>query len=167
MQTRTMTVATEPMSPHATSVLRQFRMVLNAVKAHFQQVEKHVGLGGAQVWALSIVAQQPGIGTNALACAMDVHQSTASNLVRALTGKGLIQATRDAVDRRAVHLQASEEGLALLARAPGPWTGVLPQALNQMSPHELEQLAHHLSKLISQLGASVDPHAARTPLANL
>ena len=38
----------------AVAVLRQFRQVFNAVKSHFQQVEKTVGMGGAQVWALSI-----------------------------------------------------------------------------------------------------------------
>ncbi len=162
-----MPAATDPMSPHATTVLRQFRMVLNAVKAHFQQVERQVGLGGAQVWALSIVAQQPGIGTGALATEMDIHQSTASNLVRALTAKGLLEANRDTVDRRAVHLRATDEGRALLARAPGPWAGVLPQALNQMSPSELERLQRDLSSLISKLGSSVDPQAAHTPLANL
>jgi hypothetical protein len=35
----------------AARVLRRFRMVFNAVKTHFQQVEKQAGIGGAQVWA--------------------------------------------------------------------------------------------------------------------
>ena len=39
----------------ATEVLRKFRQVFNAVKNHFQQLEKKVGIGGAQVWALSLM----------------------------------------------------------------------------------------------------------------
>ncbi|HYR24709.1 MAG TPA: MarR family winged helix-turn-helix transcriptional regulator, partial [Aquabacterium sp.] len=81
--------------PHeAAAVLRQFRVVFNAVKTHFQRVESHSGLGGAQLWALSVVARQPGTEVGTLACAMDIHQSTASNLVRALSKKGLIGTSR-------------------------------------------------------------------------
>ena len=46
----------------ATRVLRQFRIVFNSVKTHFRQVEQAAGLGGAQVWALSVIRDQPGIG---------------------------------------------------------------------------------------------------------
>ncbi len=51
----------------AAQVLRRFRVVFNAVRSHFQQVEKQVGLGGAQVWALSLVRDQPGIGMGGVA----------------------------------------------------------------------------------------------------
>ena len=60
----------------ATRVLRQFRLVFNTVKTHFQQVEKQAGLGGAQVWALSVIQARPGIGVTGLAAAMDVHQTS-------------------------------------------------------------------------------------------
>ena len=43
-------------------VLRQFRQIFNAVKSHFRQVEKTVGLGGAQVWALSVIRETPDVG---------------------------------------------------------------------------------------------------------
>jgi len=46
----------------AAGVLRQFRQIFNAVKTHFQQVEKKVGLGGAQVWALNVIRDAPDIG---------------------------------------------------------------------------------------------------------
>jgi hypothetical protein len=56
----------------AVEVLRQFRQAFNAVKTHFQQVEKKVGLGGAQVWALSVIRDHAGIRVTELAQAMDV-----------------------------------------------------------------------------------------------
>ncbi|HWJ96252.1 MAG TPA: MarR family transcriptional regulator, partial [Telluria sp.] len=46
----------------ATRVLRQFRIVFNAVKTHFRQVEREAGVGGAQLWALSVIERTPGIG---------------------------------------------------------------------------------------------------------
>jgi len=74
----------------STQVLRKFRQVFNAVKSHFQQVEKKVGVGGAQIWALSVVHNKPGIGMNDLALAMDIHQTTASNLVRSLVKQEML-----------------------------------------------------------------------------
>lgn len=76
------------LTPQAAIVLRQFRVVFNAIKSHFQRVESQSGLGGAQLWALSIVSRHAGTEVGALAHAMDIHQSTASNLVRALVKIG-------------------------------------------------------------------------------
>jgi len=72
-------------------VLRKFRLVFNTVKAHFQSIEKKVGIGGAQVWALSVIANNEGIGVNDLALSLDIHQTTASNLVRGLVKLEMIE----------------------------------------------------------------------------
>ena len=85
-------------------VLRRFRVVFNTVRGHFQQVEKQAGVGGAQVWALSVIRDQPGIGMGGLAKSMDIHQSTASNLVKALQKKEMLSMTKAVVDRRNVEL---------------------------------------------------------------
>src|SRR4051812_36456728 len=99
-----------PPDPPETRVLRRFRLVFNTVKTHFRAVEKKSGVAGAQVWALSVVAAQPGIGVGALASAMDVHQSTASNLVKPLLERGLLVAERAGSDRRAVQLRITPQG---------------------------------------------------------
>jgi DNA-binding MarR family transcriptional regulator len=149
----------------AQRVLRQFRQVFNAVKTHFQNVEKRAGIGGAQLWALSVIAERPEIGVSDLAAAMDVRQSTASNLVKGLVDKGLIRASRDGPDRRAVQLTVLPPARRILANAPGPFTGVLPSALANMDPRALRRLEKDLAVLIEGLG--VDDKAATTPLADM
>ena len=134
-------------------VLRQFRLVFNTVKTHFQQMEKRVGLGGAQVWALSIVRDRPGIGVNDLARAMDVRQPTASNLVKALAERDLIEVRKDERDGRAVMLHLRPAGARVLRRVPGPFAGVLPGALVSLDPVTLERLELDLAVLIKVLGA--------------
>jgi len=146
----------------AVRVLRQFRVVFNAVKTHFQQVEKRAGVGGAQLWALSIIHSSAGIGVNELARAMDVHQSTASNLVKALVERELVGTAKEGTDRRAVQLRILPAGSRVLRRAPGPFTGVLPQALASLDTATLARLDSDLAKLITALGA--DARAANIPL---
>ena len=137
----------------AIAVLRQFRQVFNAVKSHFQQVEKAVGIGGAQVWALSVVREHPGIGVGALAKAMSIHQSTASNLVRTLIDREMVVAVKQGVDRRAVQLNLLPAGAKVLKNAPGPFAGVLPDALKALSPDALARLQEDLARLIVLIDA--------------
>ena len=146
-------------------VLRRFRVVFNAVKTHFRQVEKDAGIGGAQVWALSVIRENPDIGVNDLAQAMDVHQSTASNLVKSLVERELIVAGKTSADRRAVTLRALPKGRKVLRDAPGPFAGVLPEALASLDPKTLARLEKDLAKLIVALG--VDERAEGIPLAQL
>ena len=152
-------------APGAARVLRQFRLVFNVVKSHFQQVEKKVGIGGAQVWAMHVVHQRPGIGVHQLARAMDVRQPTASNLVRSLVDQGLMQVRKEGPDRRAVQLHVLQPGLDVLLRAPGPFAGVLPEALASLDAATLERLEQDLAILISQLGAN--ERGAGIPLAQM
>ncbi len=149
----------------AVRVLRQFRLVFNAVKTHFQQVEKQVGVGGAQVWALSVIRDRPGIGVNDLARALDVRQPTASNLAKSLAERDLIEVRKDERDGRAVMLHVRPAGTRVLRRAPGPFTGVLPDALAGLDPKTLERLEQDLTVLIKALGA--DERGATIPLSQM
>src|SRR3954471_14444610 len=107
---RKQAAAAAPTDP-AARVLRRFRLVFNAVKSHFRAVETKAGISGAQLWALSVVHGQPGIGVGDLARAMDIHQSTASNLLRGLIDSGMVVAERGVTDRRAVQLKATPRGV--------------------------------------------------------
>jgi DNA-binding MarR family transcriptional regulator len=143
-------------------VLRRFRLVFNAVKTHFRAVEKKAGLAGAQLWALSVVASSPGIGVGGLARAMDIHQSTASNLLKPLLEGGLVVADRSGTDRRAVQLKITPQGARVLRKAPGPFTGVLPEALASLDAATLARLDRDLGKLIEAL--DTDQRGERVPL---
>ena len=148
----------------AQRVLRRFRLVFNAVKTHFRAVETQAGISGAQLWALSVVQAHPGIGVSALARAIDIHQSTASNLLRVLVDKKLVVADRGGEDRRSVQLTVTARGTRVLGKAPGPFTGVLPEALSRLDARTLARLDRDLAKVIEQLGA--DESGAGIPLGN-
>ncbi|MES2632228.1 MAG: MarR family transcriptional regulator [Pseudomonadota bacterium] len=149
------------MAPSA-QALRRFRLIFNAVKTHFREVEKKAGLAGAQLWALSVVHEAPGIGVGELAIKMDVHQSTASNLLKALVAAGLVQVERTPADQRSRALFVTPAGLKVLKRAPGPFAGVLPEALASLDAPTLARLNRDLDSVIEAL--KVDARAANIPL---
>ena len=153
----------KPVTP--AQVLRRFRVVFNAVRTHFRDMEKQVGLGGAQIWALSIIKAKPGVGMGVIAQDMEIHQSTASNLIKALQQRDLIEMTKVPQDRRNVCLKILPAGSALLKKVSGPFEGVLPSALGMLEQATLERLDQDLSALIVLL--KVDERAEKIPLANI
>jgi DNA-binding MarR family transcriptional regulator len=138
----------------ATFVLRKLRIVFNTIKGHFREVEKKAGVAGSQVWALAVIRDRPGAGVNELAKAMDIHQSTASNLIKPLIERGMVTAGRAETDRRALQLKITARGLAVLRKAPAPVTGVLPDALSKLDLETLLRLEQDLNGLIALLGAN-------------
>jgi len=144
------------------AVLQPFRTVLNAVKSQFQHVERKAGIGGTSLWARSIIREQPSIGVGHLAAALGVRQPTASIIVRNLSLQGLVEPSREGPDRRSVQLTITPEGRKLLRRAPGPFAGVLPEALQAVGPATLNLLNQGLSEFIPLMNADV--RAAATPL---
>jgi DNA-binding MarR family transcriptional regulator len=152
-----------PTEEAAVRVLRQFRQIFNAVKKHFQRVERQSGLGGSQVWALAIVRAQPRIGVGDLARAMNIGQPSASNLVKALVARELLADSPRPDDRRSVQLSLTPAGARLLRRTPGPYAGVLPTALRALEARTLKRLEQDLEQLLAHL--ETDGQASETPLA--
>lgn len=134
-------------------MLRQLRLVYSATRAHFGAILHQTGISGAQLWALSIISDSPGIGVGGVAAAMDLHPSTASNLVRSLVQRELISTARRGVDRRAVQLRVRAAGSRVLSAAPGPNVGVLPHALTRLDRRSLVHLELGLNALVTALDA--------------
>jgi DNA-binding MarR family transcriptional regulator len=86
-------------------------------------------------------------------------------LRRALSRRQLVAAVKDGSDRRAVTLRILPDGRKLLRNTPGPFTGVLPEALASLDARTLSRLDKDLGQLIAVLEA--DERAAGIPLGQL
>lgn len=155
----------DPEADPAVQALRRFRRVFAAVRTHFRQVEQITGTGAAQLRALSLLRERPGLRISELAQAMDIHQSTASNLVKTLLERKLLSSTRSGSDARVLHLSLLPAGEKVLQRLQGHYVGVLPQALQALPPRVLKRLNADLDLLLDAMQA--DGAAARSPLASL
>jgi DNA-binding MarR family transcriptional regulator len=102
------------------------------------------------------------MGTTELARALDIHQSTASNLIRSLVSAGLITTEKSLTDRRAVQLFIMPEGQKLLKKIPGPHAGILPHALTALDQEVLLRLNDDLGSLLKLIQA--DEKLAQIPL---
>jgi len=148
-------------------VLEQFRIIVKSIRRHYQDVERRASLSGAQLWALAQVAASPGAKVGELARALAIHQSTASNLLRALEAQGLVTRERQGSDQRQVQLFASRKGLQLLKGAPRPLIGVLQQALSELPAARLHALHAELAHVIARMKVKSPAAARAMPLSEM
>ena len=150
----------------ALDALQRFRIIFGAVRQHFRAVEQACGVSGAQVWVLAALEETPGLKVSQLAKALAIHASTASNLLDKVESAGLIRRERSLKDQRVVQLYLTEKGAAALARAPRPFTGVLPHALGKLPEETLVRLNADLQEVIAHMTLA-DTKAAHKPLSEL
>lgn len=154
------------MNQPAHEVLKKFRIIYGSVRQHFREVEKSCGVTGSQLWVMQEVGQTPGIGVSELAERLSIHQSTCSQLVEKLVGRGLIVKERSREDQRRVGLRLAEDAARLVRNAPGPAEGVLPEALGALSPEAIASLDASLEMVIRQLQVR-DDKLAKKPLSDM
>lgn len=142
-------------------VLKQFRVLLRTIDNHYRRVERRSGLGGAQVWALSEVAQAGGVSVGELSQRLAIQVSTASNLVRKLEAMGLVARARERGDQRIVRITATAKGRRKLKQVPKPRAGLLQEALLVTRDADLAVLHRQLDKLMRRVGVADRAENAR------
>ena len=99
------------------------------------------GLAPARLSALSVLVFGGAMSLNELAQAEQVRPPTMSRIVDALESEGLIRRTVNSQDRRAIVLEATEKGTAIL------WQG---------RKRRVKFLAKHLSRLSEEERKKID-----------
>jgi DNA-binding MarR family transcriptional regulator len=132
--------------------LKKLRIVIRAAQRHSAWIEKQCGVSGAQLWIMQELDETPGLRVGEIAAKLAIHQTTTSNLLDTLEKRGYVVKARDPADQRAVKLMLSERGTDLLAGAPKPARGLLPEALRQLTPEQLTCLDQGLNELLNSIG---------------
>ena len=138
-------------TPCRLDILKKLRIVIRAAQQHSQWIEKQCSVSGAQLWLMQELHEKSELRVGELAKKLAIHQTTTSNLLDDLEKRGFIVKARDPIDQRAVRVQLSATGRALLARAPKPAKGLLPQALSQLDDDYCKQLDAGLQGLLDRI----------------
>ena len=98
------------------------------------------GLAPARLSALSVLVFGGAMSLNELARAEQVRPPTMSRIVDALESEGLIRRTVNQQDRRAVVLEATEKGTAILWQGRKRRVKFLAKHLSRLSEQERKQI---------------------------
>jgi DNA-binding MarR family transcriptional regulator len=134
------------------AVLNSTVRLTAALNRSARQAREHVGLTGAQLFVVRLLAEAPAQSVNDLAARTGTHQSTVSVLVSRLVARGLVARSTDAADGRRVTLALTPAGRALTRKAPTPAYARLADALRRLPQRERRALAQSLARLLDELG---------------
>lgn len=148
------------------SVLKKLRVLFSSAKKHFHAVEERCGVSGAQLWALIELRDHPGLRVSDLAALLSIHLSTASNMLDKLEKRGLVRRRRTSEDQRVVRIFLSPAGTKVVAKAPRPARGVVPDAVSHLPNKTLAALDRSLYTLMQKLKIR-DRRAVMTPLSDI
>lgn len=98
------------------------------------------GLAPARLSALSVLVFGGAMALNELARAEQVRPPTMSRIVDALESAGLVRRTMNQQDRRAVVLEATEKGAAILWQGRKRRVKFLAKHLSRLSEQERKQI---------------------------
>ena len=131
--------------------LQGFRMIFGSARRFDAEVRRTTGISGSQLWALSEISRTAGMSVNALAERLALHQTTVSNIVNGLVERRLIRRSQNERDQRVARLHISPLGTRVLRRAPGPFAGLLVDALGRLDTEQLERLQSSLHILVATM----------------
>ena len=126
--------------------------LVEVVRRSERALEQELGLSGAQLYVLRLLASGPAQSLGNLAARTGTHQSTVSVVVSRLVAHGLVAREMSVMDARRVTLALTPAGRAMVRRAPAPATERVAGALARLPRRDRRLLA----QLLEQLGAELE-----------
>ncbi len=139
-------------APETSRILDDLRRIVRVLRESSRTAERDLGVTGAQLFALKVVAQAPSLSLGEVARRTRTHQSTVSVVVKRLAAAGLVRRVVADDDARRAELQVTESGRALLRKAPQAGQERLLAGLGRLPKARRTALAAHLGELAVAMG---------------
>ena len=138
--------------PHE-QILQALAKLGQFMRAHDWQVGTPIGLTPTQIAILRYLDDRKAAGIGAVARNLSVSQPTASDAIRVLMRKGLVERSVDPHDRRAASIALTPAGKAQLRTIDGP-SDPMVTAMDGLNDDERDRLQRALIKIIRELQQS-------------
>lgn len=138
-------------------ILEAIRRILRALRISSRAAESDLGLSGAQLLVLQILASAESLSINELAERTRTHQSSVSTVVSRLADRGFVKRSPSPEDARRVEVSIKPAGLRLVEKAPVLAQEKLFEAIAGLSPAKQKSLAVLLNEVVENAGFAEGP----------
>ena len=138
----------------AVRAMNALRRLVSALRSPGAAASGGVGMSVAQLFALRIIGQNPGLTMGDLAARTLTTPSAVSEVVTRLVVRGLVRRELSPEDRRRAVLHVTAEGSALLLGVEESLPERLVAALAAMPPDTRHMLANALETWVASAGLS-------------
>lgn len=135
-------------------VLIGLRRVIRAIDLHSKRLIKTASVTGPQLRLLQLIRQNAGASIKHLAQEMSLSQATVTTIIDRLENRGILSRVRSDQDKRKVHLVLTEEGNAILAKAPAALQDEFIARFEQLSDWERHMILAAVLRLAEMMDAA-------------
>lgn len=148
-------------------VLVALRRITRAIDLHSRQLVQSHGLTGPQALLLKNLLDSGEISVGVLAQRMSLSQTTVTDVINRLEKRGLVCRVRSKIDRRRVHVVATEATACLLKNSPPLLQEQFIQRFDKLSDWEQTLVLSTLQRVAEMMDAqnlSVSPVLTSGPI---
>lgn len=144
-------------------IVAAIRQISRAVELNSRQSFEQFGLTLPQLAVLREAARAPDGSIGDVARALRLSQPTVTGILDRLERRGLVSRTRDARDRRTVHVSPTVAGSLLLSQVRSPLQDRLQEGLARLADWERTMLLAALQRLAGMIDTRLERGAALEP----
>ncbi|GAD30094.1 MarR family winged helix-turn-helix transcriptional regulator [Photobacterium leiognathi] len=135
-------------------VLIALRQIIRAIDLHSRKLNKNAGLTGPQLVLMrAIKASGEEVTIRQLSNNTNMSQATATTILDRLEKRGLVVRKRSQLDKRKVHTHLTEEGNALLDKAPLPLQDSFISQYQELEDWEQSLLLSSVQRISTMMNA--------------
>lgn len=111
-------VKDSPSQQRCKEMLVSLRKINQAISLHSKNLNRRFGLTGPQLVILNEISRHESITVTQLARSISLSQATVTDILNRLGKKGLVERSRDTIDRRRVMIRITAKCNDILSQAP-------------------------------------------------
>ncbi|GAA3588873.1 MarR family transcriptional regulator [Marinobacter xestospongiae] len=134
-------------------VLVALRRVIRATDLHSKRLSKHAGLTGPQLLIMRTIRDLGEVTIGTIAEQVSLSQATVTTILDRLEHRQLVYRVRSTRDKRKVHAHLTEEGAAILARAPQPLQEEFIEKFQSLQEWEQTMIISSLQRVANMMDA--------------
>ena len=134
-------------------VLTAIRRLIRATDLHSRKITRMAGLTSSQLILLKMVRDVAGATIGELATSISLSQATATTILDRLEQEGLVKRERSEQDRRKVFVRLTDEGQAVLERAPEPLQETFIRQFSALKDWERSMILASLQRVAEMMDA--------------
>ena len=135
-------------------LLIALRKVIRAIDLHSKHLSKTSGLTSPQLLILLEIDKVPAINSSQIAKNVNLSAATVTSILDRLENKDLVSRIRDSQDKRKVSLYLTDNGKAILLKAPQALQENFINSFSNLAEWEQSQLLSSTERLADMMNAN-------------
>jgi len=135
-------------------LLIALRKVIRAIDLHSKHLSKTSGLTSPQLLIMLEIDKDSGMNSSQVAKNVNLSAATVTNILDRLVNKHLVSRVRNTQDKRKVSLYLTEDGKAILLKAPQALQEHFIENFSNIAEWEQSQLLSSMERLAEMMDAN-------------